>query len=173
MELLFCFTTADKIILNDLTEKDASEEDIDKELDNGNEYMEKTASALYLIEDALDKLEVGKQLSIKQRSESRESLTSQMSHVSMDSDGGSAKSSGGSAGRSVNIKLPKLELSKFSKKVHEFQEFWDGFQSAIHENETLVNVDKFNYLRSFLQEAAKSVIAGMPMTDASYETAIE
>ena len=96
-----------------------------------------------------------------------------MSQVSVDSDGGSAKSSGGSAGRSVNIKLPKLELSKFSGKVHEFQEFWNGFQSAIHENEDLANVDKFKYLRSFLQEPAKSVIAGMPMTDASYETAIE
>ena len=96
-----------------------------------------------------------------------------MSQISVDSDGGSVKSSGGSAARSVNIKLPKLELSKFSGKVHEFQEFWDGFQSAIHENENLANVDKFKYLRSFLQEPAKNVIAGMPMTDASYETAIE
>ena len=164
---------ADKVILNDLTEKEASEEDIDKELDDGSEYMEKISSALYLIEDALDKLKVSTQLSTRQRSESRESLNSQMSQVSVHSDEGSAKSSGGSAGRSVNIKLPKLELSKFSGKVHEFQEFWDGFQSAIHENENLANVDKFKYLRSFLQEPAKSVIAGMPMTDASYETAIE
>ena len=62
---------ADNIILHDLTEKEVSEEDIDKELDNGNEYREKIASALYLIEDALDKLEVGKQLLIKQWSESR------------------------------------------------------------------------------------------------------
>ena len=45
----------------------------------------------------------------------------------MYSDGGSAKSSGGSAERSVNIKLPQLELSQFAGKVHEFQEFWDCF----------------------------------------------
>ena len=70
----------------------------------------------------------------------------------------------------MNIKVPKLERSKFSGKVHEFQEFWDGFKSAI---KNLANVDKLKYLRSFQQEPAKSVIAGMQMTDESYETAIE
>ena len=67
---------ADKIILNDLTEKEASDEDIDKELDDGSEYKEKISSALYLIEDALDKLKVSTQLSTNKRSESRESLNS-------------------------------------------------------------------------------------------------
>ena len=157
----------DKIILNDLTEKEASDKDIDKELDDGSECMEKISSALYLIEDPLDKLGVSTQLSTNQWSESRESLNSQMSQVSVDSDRGSAKSSGGSAGRSINIKLPKLELSKFSGKVHKFQEFWDGFQSVIHKNNNLANVAKFKYQRSFLQEPAKCVITGMPMTDAS------
>ena len=37
----------------------------------------------------------------------------------------------------------------------------------------MANVDKFKYLQSFLKEPAKSVAAGMPMTDGSYETAIE
>ena len=34
-------------------------------------------------------------------------------------------------------------------------------------------MDKFKHLQSFLLEPAKSVIAGMPLTDASYNTAIE
>ena len=83
----------------------------------------------------------------------------------------SSESSG--APRSINVKLPKLELTKFSGEVHDFQEFWDGFQSAIHENQSLANVDKFKYLKSFLLEPAKSVIAGMPLAGASYNTAIE
>ena len=39
-----------------------------------------------------------------------------------------------------HAKLPKLEVRKFDGKVHEWQEFWDCFVSAINENETLSKV---------------------------------
>ena len=160
---------SDKVILDDLTEKDADEDAIDKELDDTQEYKEKISGALYVLEDALQKLTANRQLPPSQGSESQEGLIAQAAHSSDTTL--SSESSGGS--RSINVKLPKLELSKFSGKVHEFQEFWDGFKSAIHENESLASVDKLKYLRSFLLEPAKSVIAGMPLTDASYNSAIE
>jgi len=37
--------------------------------------------------------------------------------------------------------LPKLELQKFSGKILQWQEFWDGFQSAVHNDESLSKVD--------------------------------
>ena len=43
--------------------------------------------------------------------------------------------------------------------------------SAVHENEDLANVDKFKYLRSLLEEPAKSVVAGILLTSSDYETA--
>ena len=37
----------------------------------------------------------------------------------------------------------------------------------------MAKIDKFKYLRSFLQEPAKSVIVGLPLTDADYDSAVE
>ena len=48
------------------------------------------------------------------------------------------------------VKLPKLELKKFSGNIAEWQEFWDGFKSAVHDDVQLAKVDKFKYLRSYL-----------------------
>ena len=73
----------------------------------------------------------------------------------------------------VRAKLPKLEVKKFNGKLSEWQEFWDSFESAIHQNDGLSNVDKFSYLRSLLLEPAKSAIGGFALTSANYEAALE
>jgi len=39
----------------------------------------------------------------------------------------------------------KLEVRKFNGKVQKWQEFWDAFESAINQNESLTAVDKFTY----------------------------
>ncbi|CAB4001613.1 partial [Paramuricea clavata] len=67
----------------------------------------------------------------------------------------------------------KLELRKFSGKICEWQEFWDGFSSSIDNNEQLYDVDKFAYLRGLLEEPAKSTIAGFSLTEANYKSAVE
>ena len=66
-----------------------------------------------------------------------------------------------------------MELKKFNGKISDWQEFWDGFKSAIDDDDEMANVDKFKYLRSFLEEPAKSVVAGLSLTDANYTSAIE
>ena len=147
----------DKLILDELIGKD-NEEAIDKEMDDIGEYKEKISTTIYAIENALGELAIGPTSGQGQNSEANDSIVS---------------ISSSQAERRVNVRLPKLELKRFSGKIHEFQEFWDSFQSAIHDNENLSKVDKFKYLRSFLEEPAKSVIAGMSITDADYETAIK
>ena len=42
----------------------------------------------------------------------------------------------------------------------------------MHHNGDLADADKLKYLRGFLEGPAKSVISGIPMTDTSYETAV-
>ena len=71
------------------------------------------------------------------------------------------------------VKLPKLELKKYSEKIAEWPEFWDGFRSAVHDDEQLAKVDKFKHLRSYLEEPARRVVAGFPLTDADYDSAVE
>ena len=97
-------------------------------------------------------------MELQGRSKSIESINSGMSALSF-------------AGRKV--KLPKLEMRKFSGKITEWQEFWDGFKSAIHDDAQLANVDKFKYLKSYLEESARSVVTGFPLTEKNYVTAIE
>lgn len=51
--------------------------------------------------------------------------------------------------------------------------FWDSFHSAIHLNDHLSEIDKFNYLRSLLEGTAYDAIAGLALTAANYDEAIE
>ena len=50
--------------------------------------------------------------------------------------------------------------------------FWDSFKAAIHENEDIPKVDKFNYLNSLLEGAVFRTIQGLTLTTANYDSAI-
>ena len=64
------------------------------------------------------------------------------------------------------VKLPKLNFCKFSGNLLKWQECWDSFDSAIHSNEFLSQVEKMNYLRSKLEGEAAEVISGLTLTNA-------
>ena len=55
--------------------------------------------------------------------------------------------------------------------------FWDSFESAIHGNEELSDIDKFDYLKSLLEHTAKDAISGLTLTTisatANYQEAVE
>eukprot|EP00112_Aurelia_sp_Birch-Aquarium-sp1_P008674 Seg1961.7 transcript_id=Seg1961.7/GoldUCD/mRNA.D3Y31 product="hypothetical protein" protein_id=Seg1961.7/GoldUCD/D3Y31 len=77
------------------------------------------------------------------------------------------------ASKKARAKLPKLELKKFTGKPQDWQEFWDSFCSAIEENEELSVIDKFSYLRYYLEEPAQKVIAGFELSERNYHHAKE
>ena len=66
--------------------------------------------------------------------------------------------------KTVRVKLPKLEVRKFSGKLEEWQDFWDSFEIAIHSNDSVSKGDIFSYLRGLLLEPARSVIARFVLT---------
>ena len=68
-------------------------------------------------------------------------------------------------------KLPKLQLPKFNGRVTEWNSFWDSFNSAIHSNPSISNVNKFNYLQSLLEGSASRAIKGLTLTSANYDNA--
>ena len=70
------------------------------------------------------------------------------------------------------VRLPKLSIKKFNGDLTKWMTFWDIFNSSIHSNPTLSNVDKFNYLSSLLESSAAEAIAGLSLTDANYDEAI-
>jgi hypothetical protein len=68
--------------------------------------------------------------------------------------------------------LPKLALPTFSGNILEWQTFWDSYESAVHENPMLTNVQKFNYLKAQLRDEALESITGFALTNANYEEAV-
>ena len=70
-------------------------------------------------------------------------------------------------------KLPKLSLPRFSGEPTKWLSFWDSFSSAIHENEDLNDIDKFQYLRSLLEGSAVNAISGLSLTNSNYKEAID
>ena len=74
---------------------------------------------------------------------------------------------------SVKVKLPKLEISKFNGDVIYWQRFWNQLCSAIHKNNSISDIDKFSYLKTFLCDSANATISGLSLSAANYVQAIE
>ena len=73
----------------------------------------------------------------------------------------------------VYARLPKLEMSKFRGKPEQWQEFWDTFESSVHKNPDVADIDKSAYLRRYVTDLAKPCIAGFRTTAANYHLAVE
>ena len=73
---------------------------------------------------------------------------------------------------SEHNKLPKLNLPTFDGDILQWQSFWDSYETAVHTNPTLGNVQKFNYLKSLLYNEALKTVTGFALTNANYEKAI-
>lgn len=74
----------------------------------------------------------------------------------------------GSASGAKAVKLPKIDLPKFSGDVLNWMPFWESFQSAVGSAD-LPGVRKLTYLRSLLQGEAKRCIEGLPLSGSSYQ----
>ena len=73
----------------------------------------------------------------------------------------------------ARTQLPKLELPKFKSDLTTWTAFWNSFNSAVHENPGISNVDEFNYLKSRLEGLAARCIEGLSVTADNYDNAIE
>ena len=74
---------------------------------------------------------------------------------------------------SSNGKLPSLSIKTIYGNPLEFSSFWDSFRAAIHENDSLKNITKFNYLISYLKGPAKAAISGILITESNYLETVE
>lgn len=73
----------------------------------------------------------------------------------------------------TKVRLPKLTIKPFSGNVTAWTTFWDSYNSTIHENAELSDIEKFNYLRSLLTHGAAEAISGLTLTAANYKEAIQ
>ena len=69
-------------------------------------------------------------------------------------------------------RLPELSLPYFAGNPLLWQTFWDSYDAAVHSNPILSKVQKFNYLRSQLQDDAAKTITGFPLTSENYDHSV-
>ena len=70
------------------------------------------------------------------------------------------------------MKLPKLTLRPFNGEMTQWTTFWESYESSIHLNKDLSDIDKFNHLNSSLERTAREAIAGLALSSANYNEAV-
>ena len=75
-------------------------------------------------------------------------------------------------GSCSTVKLPKLTIQPFKRDITTWIMFWNSNKATIHENGSLSDIDKFNYLCSLLQGPAFDVVSGLTLTAANYKEAV-
>ena len=71
----------------------------------------------------------------------------------------------------TSSKLDKLKLTEFGGNLEDWQNYWEIFESHVH-NTNLPDVTKFTYLRNSLTGKAKKVVQGYAVTAVNYPIAI-
>ena len=71
------------------------------------------------------------------------------------------------------VRLPKLTIRSFNGNLTAWTTFWDSFESSIHKNPSLSDIDRFNYLCSLLKHTALESISGFTLSSTNYHEAID
>ena len=74
---------------------------------------------------------------------------------------------------SSRVRLPKLHLRSFGGDLTKWTSFWESFESAVHSNDDLSDIEKFSYLTSLLERSAREAVSGLALTAANYHKAID
>lgn len=72
-----------------------------------------------------------------------------------------------------SLLLPKINIRPFSGESSEWPEFFQLFNSLVHENKSLAPIQKFQLLKSYLRNESLAVISGLQLSNENYELAYE
>lgn len=70
-----------------------------------------------------------------------------------------------------NIKLPRLNIPEFSGNINDWKPFQDIFTQLIHENQTLSDLQKFQYLKTRMLGEAAKLLQHLELSSHNYATA--
>lgn len=146
---------------NKLLEIYTKEEDIETEITELDSLQEKVTNVKIRAQEALETIKEMKE------DEKRKKVDSEKTPL-----GGRRED------RPRKPKLPDLLQEKFNGDLEHYQEFIDSFTSIIDNDNTISPVDKFRYLRMYLEDAKegdgpKSLIEGFSTTADNYQVALQ
>lgn len=147
-DILMKISELDDQIMDFMLEEDAPEEDISKEVEAVYDYRSKLDLIKVRVLDMALPTNAGDHNSVCSHNTTR-------SHPS------------------YNLRLPKIEIHKFSGDLKEWLPFWNQFQ-RIHEDESLPAIDKFYYLDQAIVRNSRAwrVVESFPHSDENYPLAI-
>ena len=70
------------------------------------------------------------------------------------------------------VKLPKLTIQPFGGDLTTWTPFWELYCAAIHDNPSLTDMEKFDYLRSLPEHTALDAILAFSLTAPNYMKAV-
>ncbi|XP_063382166.1 uncharacterized protein LOC134668654 [Cydia fagiglandana] len=70
-----------------------------------------------------------------------------------------------------DVKLPKIDIAKFTGNYQDWTSFYDMFTSLIHNKENLSSVQKMHYLKSYLSGEPAQLLDHLAVTETNYELA--
>ncbi|GFW40722.1 DUF1758 domain-containing protein [Trichonephila clavipes] len=73
----------------------------------------------------------------------------------------------------IRIKVPKYITRFYGDDASKWLTFWNSFETAVHNNESLNKVDKFNYLKAHFGGSALNTVEGFPISAKAYDEAVE
>ena len=71
-----------------------------------------------------------------------------------------------------SIRLPTLSIEPFSGDSLRWQQFFDSFSTSVHDNASLSDIEKFNYLKSCLRGPALRALDGLSISAENYGLAM-
>ena len=71
------------------------------------------------------------------------------------------------------IRKPKIVLKEYDGSFLKWNNFWEQFETAIHNDDDVSDIEKFTYLKSYLIGDAERAIQGYTTTKENYHAAID
>lgn len=67
-------------------------------------------------------------------------------------------------------KLPPMPIPAFDGKIWDFVNFWNLFDANVNSQNSLTNLQKFNYLLNAVRGEARGLVRRYPITDDNYDS---
>ncbi|KHJ97293.1 hypothetical protein OESDEN_02732 [Oesophagostomum dentatum] len=137
-----------------------------------NKYLEQECNSLDLITmQWLNTIDFRKEELVQQKELISSSAASNTNSQLANSVGWSSNNSTNE--RNIHVRRPLLEVPSFSGNFREFNTFWSVFDSLIHADRDLTEVEKFLFLKQALKGKAAAAIRSLPFVGDKYHVAVD
>lgn len=162
-----------------IKESNSKHDDFKKNLDSLNNTDSKSTSdydedAVMEIENTISDLYISIQEIVASKwpslAENLSILPSEKSHESVNNTSQSNSITSSNTNHST-LKLPKISLPKFNGNVNNWVTFHNLFDTLVHQNPSLTNIEKLQFLLSSLEHEALNEIKALPLSNENYPIA--